>query len=102
MTLTEMAFAGHCGLDIQLDRIGGELLPALSRLSQQQGTTLFMTLLASYNAFLRRCTGRGIRRWRRHSTRTEVSPPSRAALKRGASGVKQRPLNGGLILYAPP
>ena len=29
VTLTEMAFAGHCGLDIQLDRIGGELLPAL-------------------------------------------------------------------------
>ncbi|MGL4715107.1 MAG: phosphoribosylformylglycinamidine synthase, partial [Aeromonas sp.] len=29
VTLTEMAFAGHCGLDIQLDRISGELLPAL-------------------------------------------------------------------------
>ncbi|MBS4639954.1 phosphoribosylformylglycinamidine synthase [Aeromonas media] len=29
VTLTEMAFAGHCGLDIQLDRVGGELLPAL-------------------------------------------------------------------------
>ncbi|QXC37138.1 phosphoribosylformylglycinamidine synthase [Aeromonas jandaei] len=29
VTLVEMAFAGHCGLDIQLDRIGGELLPAL-------------------------------------------------------------------------
>ena len=29
VTLTEMAFAGHCGLDIQLDRVGGDLLPAL-------------------------------------------------------------------------
>lgn len=29
VTLAEMAFAGHCGLDIQLDRVGGELLPAL-------------------------------------------------------------------------
>ncbi|MGL5225927.1 MAG: phosphoribosylformylglycinamidine synthase, partial [Aeromonas sp.] len=29
VTLAEMAFAGHCGLDLQLDRIGGELLPAL-------------------------------------------------------------------------
>ena len=29
VTLVEMAFAGHCGLDLQLDRIGGELLPAL-------------------------------------------------------------------------
>ncbi len=28
VTLVEMAFAGHCGLDLQLDRIGGELLPA--------------------------------------------------------------------------
>ncbi|MHA7000597.1 phosphoribosylformylglycinamidine synthase [Aeromonas schubertii] len=29
VTLLEMAFAGHCGLNIELDRVGGEVLPAL-------------------------------------------------------------------------
>ncbi|MFM5462963.1 phosphoribosylformylglycinamidine synthase [Aeromonas simiae] len=29
VTLLEMAFAGHCALNIELDRVGGEVLPAL-------------------------------------------------------------------------
>ena len=29
VTLCEMAFAGHCGLDVRLDSLGGEVLPAL-------------------------------------------------------------------------
>lgn len=55
VTLTEMAFAGHCGLDIQLDRISGELLPALFNEElgaviqvRREDKEVVMTLLAGH------------------------------------------------------
>ena len=38
VTLCEMAFAGHCGLEITLDALGGEVLPAL--FSEEPGAVL--------------------------------------------------------------
>ena len=47
----------YTGADLSV-QFSGRLSSALNRLSQAQGVTLFMTLMASFQLFISRCTGR--------------------------------------------
>jgi amino acid adenylation domain-containing protein len=47
----------YTGADLRV-KLPGRLSSALSKLSQQQGVTLFMTLMAAFQLFLSRCTHR--------------------------------------------